>query len=485
MSKSGGPERRRGVPVTRNLVIVMIDTLRQPGVTPWLEFEHSMPFLADLARRGLVFTNAAASSSWTVPSHYSFFTGQSPWSVAFDATGQKYLLPSRTTLADTWRSGGGRSLALSTNPIVDGESGLLSGYDSINPGLSLGVATSAIRLLEESGYERLLSHTLSRRSVGRGGRFPDGLDAVVSSFGFLASRAISNPQRNLLPALNRALRGRDSSVPIHVFLNMMEPHEPYVLPRARASPDHNGRFLPTWTLAFHSRALTRLTDLGQALRNQYVQAVREVDEQLRRVFTTLAENGVLNDALVVVLSDHGQAFGEHEFYGHGRFLYDELIRIPVIALGYAGGRPRAWSCQIHDWVDHTRLHAWISRWIADQAGSNSDGVPCVERLSAAPATTYWEGPPLHQPLLDRSSGRPPSYMIQRLRVLGQSGSVEASNQDADFELRGSQGLGGVDGELVCKAAERAVYELRHRKNLCQTQQEQAEVVARLTGWGYT
>jgi arylsulfatase A-like enzyme len=62
------------------------------------------------------------------------------------------------------------------------------------------------------------------------------------------------------------------------------------------------------------------------LRRAYRDSVRSVDRFLARLLEDTADA----DPVVVVHSDHGEAFGEHGSYGHEQQLYEENIRVPLV-----------------------------------------------------------------------------------------------------------------------------------------------------------
>ena len=66
------------------------------------------------------------------------------------------------------------------------------------------------------------------------------------------------------------------------------------------------------------------------LARAYAAEVRNADRALERLWTALDRLGRLEDTLVVVTSDHGDAFGEHGSFGHGKDLYDEVLRVPLL-----------------------------------------------------------------------------------------------------------------------------------------------------------
>ncbi len=62
----------------------------------------------------------------------------------------------------------------------------------------------------------------------------------------------------------------------------------------------------------------------------YAAEVRAIDRALERLWRLLARLDLLEETLVVITSDHGEEFGEHGASGHGRTLFDEAIRIPLL-----------------------------------------------------------------------------------------------------------------------------------------------------------
>ena len=55
-----------------------------------------------------------------------------------------------------------------------------------------------------------------------------------------------------------------------------------------------------------------------------------LDGQLGRFFAFLKQRGIYDDSLIVVLSDHGEMFGEKGCSGHRTPLYQEVLHVPLI-----------------------------------------------------------------------------------------------------------------------------------------------------------
>lgn len=66
---------------------------------------------------------------------------------------------------------------------------------------------------------------------------------------------------------------------------------------------------------------------------RYLRALRVVDGFVGEVRAAITRLGLERRVLLIVTSDHGEAFGEHGSKFHGDTLYDELVRVPLVAVG--------------------------------------------------------------------------------------------------------------------------------------------------------
>ena len=92
-----------------------------------------------------------------------------------------------------------------------------------------------------------------------------------------------------------------------LFLHLYEPHTPY------APPERFSGYEP------------------------YDGEIAYADEIAGRLFDYLRRRGLYDDALIVLLSDHGEGLGDHGEQEHGVFLYDEAIHVPLV-VKLPGGR---------------------------------------------------------------------------------------------------------------------------------------------------
>jgi arylsulfatase A-like enzyme len=72
----------------------------------------------------------------------------------------------------------------------------------------------------------------------------------------------------------------------------------------------------------------------ERLRSLYRLAIAGVDREIGRLLRAISEEGLAERTVVVLTSDHGEAFFEHGVFGHaGKHLYDEILHVPLIVTG--------------------------------------------------------------------------------------------------------------------------------------------------------
>ncbi len=94
--------------------------------------------------------------------------------------------------------------------------------------------------------------------------------------------------------------------PFFAWIHLYDAHEPYAPPR---------KFIDRF---------------GKSPSNRYDGEIAFVDEAVGKIIEALEKKNVLDNTLIVIMGDHGEAFGEHLEYGHGIFCYDETLKVPLI-----------------------------------------------------------------------------------------------------------------------------------------------------------
>ena len=308
-SESGLPPARDGAP---NVLVLLWDTVRAASLDLYGNPKPTSPSLTEFARGGVVFDWAISTASYTLPSHASLFTGKwahelpTNWSVPLDDT--------TPTLAEVLARAGYRTGGFSANRIyVTREWGLGRGFahfDEHRIGLQEAIRSSTL-------VRRLFISEFVRRLTG----FNSALATVTATRNHDA----------LLPWLER---GQHTGKPYFAFVNFMDAHNPYLPPDSLAT-----RF--GWFAAdasreerWNARKLARHEgpppDAGQSLLPAYEAAIADLDSHVGRLLSELRQRRLLENTMVIVLSDHGEEFGEHDQFGHGNSLYIQSLRVPLV-----------------------------------------------------------------------------------------------------------------------------------------------------------
>jgi arylsulfatase A-like enzyme len=124
-------------------------------------------------------------------------------------------------------------------------------------------------------------------------------------------------------------------LPTFLYVHTMDPHVPYAPP-----PPFDRMFEPHPT-ADHPGVDPRYDykePLDRArLVAQYDGAIAYGDQEFGRFLEELKDRGLYDEALIIFLADHGEEFLDHGQWLHGRSVFDELIRVPLV-VRFPGGR---------------------------------------------------------------------------------------------------------------------------------------------------
>ncbi|MCK5005313.1 MAG: sulfatase, partial [Candidatus Aminicenantes bacterium] len=132
--------------------------------------------------------------------------------------------------------------------------------------------------------------------------------------------------------------------PFFIYLHIREPHDPFIMPppflgKFQNKFKKNGKELKKFGKAFGQSYIDEGPET-ELLKKIYDENLAYGDMIFGKIVSILKEKGLLEDTLVVFLSDHGEAIGENGNIGHGHVLYQPGIRIPIVMKipGMKGGK---------------------------------------------------------------------------------------------------------------------------------------------------
>jgi len=261
-----------------------------------------------LEERGFIyFDRAVAPAPWTLPSHASMLTGLYPFHHGAherrNVSVHMLRVPKkaqRLLITNELLRKGVDTVLVTANPIFKPETGF-TGFKEVHDVLPMFKLSDFLSEDELQRVDKAVrkhnAHTYAKKALAL---------LREGEISLLAKIAIMRAYAQILRIRDRLFSGwpldkgikRALSIVKRIkwgntalFMNLMELHEPY---REK-----------DWRIAYNRAA---------HYQKKYV----------LRIIDALPE-----DALVIVTSDHGQLLGEHGYWGHGRFFFDELIRVPL------------------------------------------------------------------------------------------------------------------------------------------------------------
>jgi arylsulfatase A-like enzyme len=270
-----------------NVILLLPDSLRRDHVD--LEGDGLSPNARRLAARGVSFENMRSNSSWTRPSVASMFTSLGPISHGIHGLEDK-LDPALAYLPQLLKQHGYYTFAILNSPVVSTPFHFGRGYDMVYT------------------YYELRGE---RRSAPEFGPASE-VDYIWSEF----------VETQLAKAGER---------PFFLFLHEIDPHSPYEPPEPFAAR-HDSGLRGSFNLSGFAAQDPHYFDPGELeyLRGLYRGEVAYMDAWLGRLLDVLDSSGLGERTLVVLISDHGEEFYEHEGIGHGKTVFEEQLRVPFI-----------------------------------------------------------------------------------------------------------------------------------------------------------
>lgn len=275
-----------------NIIILVVDTLRQDHLGCYGYFRDTTPQIDSLAEAGVRFAQAVTVMPHTLPTHISLFTSRYPAEHGVMMNGEVY----------------------------DGR------------------YTTLAEILANDGYATAAfvgAHPLhSKFGIGKGFQTYHDFDHWKTSADHVTRESLDWLETH-------------AGTPFFLWLNFYDPHVPYSPPerlREKFAADNalkewaGGRgtsSFENWADVFDRTTITHIrTPPGQLAffknLSLYDAEVAFADEAVGQVISALDDKSLLDRSLVVLLSDHGEGLGDHDFWFHGLHLYEEQVLIPLV-----------------------------------------------------------------------------------------------------------------------------------------------------------
>ena len=298
-----------------NVLLVILDAARARSFGAYGYQRRATPNIDGFAEQGVTFDNAYTTAAYTLAAMSSIWTSQQPdrhhGAVAFSAK----LPKDRLTLAEVLSAQGIHTAAFVANAVA----GALYGLD-------------------------------------RG--FKD-FDETWKKYGSAASGF-----RNVLPSFLDRMKKDDKR--FFAYVHFREPHQPYdppspfntafgpddPIPKARRE---GGEQSEKWLKDINQGTITPSAAEIDHLRRLYDGNLAFADQEVGFLRGELQSRALLDNTVVIIAGDHGEALYEHGFIGHNTQVFEETAHVPLIIALPAALRASKIEARVRRLADHTDI----------------------------------------------------------------------------------------------------------------------------------
>ena len=266
-----------------NIVFIIIDTLRADHTQMGSAGTGETPALQRLFREGSAYFGSSwANAPWTLPSISSMITSKYPTEIG----------------------------VLKRNSRIDEKFVTLA------------------EILRDNGYAThgVITHIFLKKKYGLGQGFDTYLEKIDSEDNNLLS--VTSP---VVTAEALKIIDQNEGKPFFMFLHYFDPHYRYI--DHEGASEYTGPFLPGEDESRKAQIIKAnlfSDDDLNYFRECYRSEIRFTDAHIATVIIALKERGLYDNTVIVIVSDHGEEFGERGSLGHGQSLFNEQTRVPFI-----------------------------------------------------------------------------------------------------------------------------------------------------------
>jgi len=278
-----------------NVILLSADALRADHLSSYGYHRDTSPALDELGEESLRFTNAYSASSHTREAVPALLTGEYP-DVAVDS---RYHLDTES-VTEMLSAEGFATAGFHSNPFVSRAYGFDQGFDYFDDDLHFG--QNKLIALAQRAFDKLRNRHYARAEE-------------------INQRSLS------------WLDGLDDDEPFFLWNHYMDTHGPYEPPGKYATRYADREVSGREAQKLYQRVISDPESITEEERelliDLYDGEIRYNDAQISVFLDAMRERELLEESLVIVTADHGDAFGEHGYYEHPRYLHDEITHVPL------------------------------------------------------------------------------------------------------------------------------------------------------------
>ena len=303
------------------VILITVDALAANHMSLYGYHRETTPSLERLARQSVVFEGHHSNANLTTTSISSILNGVRPWvHRAFQLSASPLPGIAQFGLLPAAQHAGYRTLVVTTNVWASPDHQSCAAWVTRQ---SHGIGDVVNWMLYRFPQ---LDPVLFLRSMQQ-------LYTLIE--GFTASRDTQNleydPERAFSKARSMLSGMRDQKAPSFLWVHLLPPHDPYASPAPFLKTFEPDPRAQKWTDSTPPFGYVPAgSDFPGPFLGRYDEAVLYVDHHIGGFLDWLREQGLFDDALIIVTADHGESFS-HGYGGHGGpMLHEDLIHVPLL-----------------------------------------------------------------------------------------------------------------------------------------------------------
>ncbi|QDG50634.1 hypothetical protein FIV42_07780 [Persicimonas caeni] len=256
----------------KNLVFILVDTLRQDHMGYAGYERDTTPNIDKIVDESVAFMDAYAPSPHTPRSIPPLFFSRYPSRMTWRGASWNYpeILPENLSMFEVLDEQGYFGIGMTSHFYFEADQGIRQGFDEWDN---------------------------------------SGSGTIAESNDDIAAPRI---WKKTEPTIERlAKQWKENEEPFTLFVHLFEPHARWI---------HHDEY------SFGKGGKTA----RERHINNYDSEIAYVDAYVGRIVDKLKEQGLYDDSVLVITSDHGEGFNEHGYFFHGQTLYNEIINVPLI-----------------------------------------------------------------------------------------------------------------------------------------------------------
>jgi arylsulfatase A-like enzyme len=286
-----------------NILLVTFDALRYDYLN---KKDVKTPNLDSFAKENIKFTEAYATASWTAPSFKSIFTGQFP----LENEGRLEIADKDQSFVSILQEEDYQTIGLPHHPYLCKFYGFQKGFDIFKDGIDFGNTSITEKI---------------KRKI---------LDTDTGNYLRMAKSIYTRHSCKKLKDIRKEFLNAVEERPFFGWLHSLDTHTPFTPPkkyqrvsRKRSFEVHKARYdVRQGKLDIDTFKEEHLEDLKELYKSE----IEYIDAEFGKLLRELKEQDLYENTVIIVTADHGEEFLEHGHLHHQRYIYEELVHVPLL-----------------------------------------------------------------------------------------------------------------------------------------------------------